>query len=75
MRTLSTERKGWVNGAFMSFDKGHSFLKSCLHAIPRVYDPYDWGTIGPLLLSKMTRGHPNGPTIYPRVRSRCIFRC
>lgn len=56
----------------MSFEPGHVFVKSCLQAIPKVYDPYNWGTIGPLLLSKMTKGRNNvSPKIYPRV---CLGR-
>lgn len=69
------ERKWWVNGAYMSFDKGHAFVKNCLQSIPRIYDPYDWGTIGPSLLSKMTKNNPNSPTIHPRVSCLLVYLC
>jgi hypothetical protein len=51
----------------MAFERAHPFVKSCLEAIPEIYDPFDWGTIGPGMLSKLTKSHEHPPKIHPRV--------
>lgn len=50
---LPREDKKYLNGAYLSFDAHHPFLKHCLEAIPGLYDPYIWGIIGPVLLTKV----------------------
>jgi len=52
--TLCPQSEGYLNGAFMVFEKGHAFIKACLNAIPSVYDPFNWSTIGPHLITSMT---------------------
>jgi len=52
--TLCPQSEGFLNGAFMVFEKGHPFIKACLDAIPLVYDPFNWSTIGPHLITSLT---------------------
>lgn len=50
---------GWesalnMNGAFMKFEKGHSFLEACLRKFSNHYS-HAWAENGPLLLSRVWR--------------------
>ncbi len=44
-----------VNGAFMSFDRQHQFIKLLLDNVPSIYQPHDYNCIGPKLLTYMIR--------------------
>lgn len=48
-----------VNGAFLSFDKGHPFMSDCLSLILDAYSPFNWDCIGPTLLTKLVLNKRN----------------
>ena len=54
--TLCPQSQDYYNGAFLKFEKLHPFIRSCLFSIPKVYDPYSWGTIGPDLITTISLG-------------------
>ncbi|GMH54821.1 hypothetical protein TrRE_jg9100 [Triparma retinervis] len=65
---LAREDENYLNGAYLSFDAHHSFVKYCLETIPEVYDPYIWGIIGPHLVTKANnhfKGTSHAPTVLP----------
>ena len=42
--------RGKVNGAFLSFDRGHPFLRMAMHFLHRRFSPFDYLSAGPKLL-------------------------
>ncbi|GMI02239.1 hypothetical protein TrST_g14285 [Triparma strigata] len=65
---LAREDEKYLNGAYLSFDARHNFLKYCLEMIPEVYDPYIWGIIGPHLVTKANNhfeATSHAPTVLP----------
>ena len=46
-------KKSLLNGAFMIFEKGHSYLESCLIEFANTYNHSVWGSNGPHLLTRV----------------------
>ncbi|KAL7630852.1 UNVERIFIED_CONTAM: hypothetical protein RMT77_018861 [Armadillidium vulgare] len=44
-----------VNSAPLGFLPYHKFIRDCLEEIPKFYDPTHYGTIGPLLVTKVLK--------------------
>ena len=53
MNTIGREDKNYLNGAFMTFEKGNMYLKACLEEFARNYDPHSWGGNGRELLTRV----------------------
>lgn len=45
----------YVNGAFLSFDRFSPVMLYCLQQIPLVYDAFVWNTIGPALMTQVSK--------------------
>ena len=53
MNAIGREDKNYLNGAFMTFEKGNMYLKACLEEFARNYDPHSWGGNGRELLTRV----------------------
>ena len=53
MNTIGFEDSSTLCGAFMMFEKGHSYLKSCLIEFAKQYDGNQWAWNGPSLLTRI----------------------
>ena len=51
--TIGREDKNYLNGAFMTFEKGNMYLKACSEEFARNYDPHSWGGNGRELLTRV----------------------
>ena len=53
MNAIGMEDKNYLNGAFMTFEKGNMYLKACLEEFARNYDQRSWGGNGRELLTRV----------------------
>ena len=52
-----------ANGGFLAFDRFNPVLKYCLNEIPRVHDPFKWGSLGPDVVTSAWNVFGNGTQI------------
>lgn len=55
----STNWANGVNGAVMTFDKGHPLLYILMESFAMEYRPGTWGSVGPRLITKIIRHYDN----------------
>ena len=63
------ETELFTNGAFLSFDRKHEFLKQSLWHIEERYSPFVWSSIGPHLVTEMVHllaGTQNEVDVLPK---------
>ena len=48
---MGMESEAFANGAFLSFEVGHNFLRQCLREFRTAYNENTWGCVGPMLLT------------------------
>ncbi|CAG0915857.1 unnamed protein product [Notodromas monacha] len=55
VNAVGLEGTGVINNAVLAFEKHHLFMEACLKELSEKYDPYNWGSNGPGMLTRIIR--------------------